>query len=1032
MGVLLPAVFLNSGFADSHYVSTNSPFPTPPYTNWETAATSIQDAIDTSETGDTVWVTNGTYCAITVDKAIALKSMNGPETTIIRGSTTNGEATGCATLSDGSLLDGFTLRDGHSTAYDHGDHYDGGGAYCTSTNVILTNCIITANFGDMAGGVYKGTLYNCMISENTATYYAGAGGTSRSILYYCVLAGNDGISGGGAQGGELHFCEIRDNSSYYWGGGTYGSVAYNCIYRGNFVSKLGGGAGYGSLYNCLITENTSADGGGGTYCVDLYNCTVINNTASNSLGGMYSGTACNTIIYYNHQSGDHEAWGDDLQNCCTPSSWDVSGAYFTNAPGFVSLNNPHLLAGSPCVNAGTNGDRLADAMDLDGMPRTNGPVDIGAYEYWSETKTGAISVVISASDRLTTTNTPLRFTVELDGQVDDCMWNFGDGLSTTGVFEVSHAFSQTGLYTVSVTAWNLDGAVTDSVNVRICGPDVFVSQDGNDDRDGYDWTRTKATIQSAIDSAWPGATRVLVSNGVYDTGGRVASESLTNRVLLDKGLTLQSVNGPEVTFIVGQAADGGSNGDDAVRGVYMSTGTCISGFTIMNGHTRRMYVENCIWSPKYGTTCYIKDETPGSGGGIWSCSSNNLVSHCVLLNNSAYLHGGGIVSARVENCSFISNSVEYDGGGAYGCTVSNCSFTGNNAGRCGGGAHSSDISNSLLTINSAGSFGGGVCVGTIEECTIASNVGRGGVYNCSVYNSDISFNSGEGTILGTMHNCRIYSNGVGMLDGTAYNCLIYGNAAEGARYATLNSCTIVNNGGWGASYCHCYNCIIVSNNAPTFTNWDGFYSDYSYVCTTPLPGGDGCITNDPCFVNYALHDYHLASNSPCIDAGGTNTATLTDLDRTPRFLDGNGDGIAACDIGAYEYVHPTADSDGDGLSDTNELFVWHTQALVKDSDGDDSWDGSEVTAGTDPLRAGSFFGMEQATHVGPGCLLTWRTVFGKGYWVQSTTNLNSDGWSNLWNYPIYELNEYPEGTESFYDQNAASNSSSFYRILLNQ
>ena len=34
------------------------------------------------------------------------------------------------------------------------------------------------------------------------------------------------------------------------------------------------------------------------------------------------------------------------------------------------------------------------------------------------------------------------------------------------------------------------------------------------------------------------------------------------------------------------------------------------------------------------------------------------------------------------------------------------------------------------------------------------------------------------------------------------------------------------------------------------------------------------------------------------------------------------------------------------------------------------------------------------------------------------------------NHPIYELDEYPEGTESFYDLNAPSNEPAIYRILL--
>src|ERR1039458_8247557 len=84
-----------SGFAATHYVDLNSPNPTPPYTNWATAATVIQDAVDASAAGDDVVVTNGLYVAggrpvgtnllanrVAVDKALTLHSVNGPEFTV--------------------------------------------------------------------------------------------------------------------------------------------------------------------------------------------------------------------------------------------------------------------------------------------------------------------------------------------------------------------------------------------------------------------------------------------------------------------------------------------------------------------------------------------------------------------------------------------------------------------------------------------------------------------------------------------------------------------------------------------------------------------------------------------------------------------------------------------------------------------------------------------------------------------------------------------------------------------------------------
>lgn len=97
------------------------------------------------------------------------------------------------------------------------------------------------------------------------------------------------------------------------------------------------------------------------------------------------------------------------------------------------------------------------------------------------------------------------------------------------------------------------------------------------------WATAATNIQDAVDAAVSGEL-VLVTNGIYATGGHKWVDSGTNRVTLTNSITLQSVNGPAVTWIVGARINGtGPILANAVRCVGIGGSAVLSGFTLTNG-----------------------------------------------------------------------------------------------------------------------------------------------------------------------------------------------------------------------------------------------------------------------------------------------------------------------------------------------------------------------------------------------------------------------------------------------------------------
>lgn len=177
---------------------------------------------------------------------------------------------------------------------------------------------------------------------------------------------------------------------------------------------------------------------------------------------------------------------------------------------------------------------------------------------------------------------------------------------------------------------------------------------------------------------------------------------------------MQSVNGPSVTLIHGNRLAGASGlGDSAVRCVFLTNGSVLSGFTLTNGATRN-----------FGGGDVSREQ---SGGGAWAETNGVTVVHnCVLIGNSAAYYGGGAYGGTLNSCTVVTNRA-YQGAGVYGGILNNCIVKLNRANNGGGGVWQSILSNCTLVGNrTSDGSGGGASGGILENCIVYYNAAIAG------------------------------------------------------------------------------------------------------------------------------------------------------------------------------------------------------------------------------------------------------------------------------------------------------------------
>jgi hypothetical protein len=251
------------------------------------------------------------------------------------------------------------------------------------------------------------------------------------------------------------------------------------------------------------------------------------------------------------------------------------------------------------------------------------------------------------------------------------------------------------------------------------------------------WASAAQVVQDAVDAADAGDL-VLVTNGIYQTGGRPVNSALTNRVAITSPITVQSVNGPGVTVINGVAeyVDAPIN----IRCAYLADGAVLSGFTLTNG----------------GTFLGGSNITNMTAGGIYCESTRSVVSNCVLAGNLTFNGPACVYRGTVTNCTLTNNVIA--GGGAVFLSIVNNSVISHNS---GGGAFYSALNDCVLSGNFPDVWGGtqgGALYSLLNNCTVVSNSSKigGGVYQCTNNNCVIYYNSattGPNYSGGVLNNC---------------------------------------------------------------------------------------------------------------------------------------------------------------------------------------------------------------------------------------------------------------------------------------
>lgn len=340
----------------------------------------IQDAIDAAATGDTVLVRAGIWQE-NIDfsgKAITVKSLFGPDQTVLNGMKSGSVVTFSGAEGPGSILEGFQISNGLgyyvSSFYGH----SGGGILCLGSSPTIRDNIISLNAARKGGGICcldesAPAISRNTIIENSANHGGGI---------YCrnsspTIIGNTVSNNEADQGGGI--CSQKSSTPL---------IANNTL--ASNTAQLDGGGMWAAIptdyfvINNTVFGNTALQYGGGCFSSGQGNCSVINS------------------IFWNNDAAKGPEIYVDLSSSVSASFSDIEGGensvfvklggsfhwgtgMYKVDPHFVEpqAGDFHLVALSLCKDSGDNGSVPPEVTeDIEGDPRiVDNNVDMGADEF---------------------------------------------------------------------------------------------------------------------------------------------------------------------------------------------------------------------------------------------------------------------------------------------------------------------------------------------------------------------------------------------------------------------------------------------------------------------------------------------------------------------------------------------------------------------------------------------------------------------------------------------------------------------------